>query len=53
MPFIKSIPTYKLSTKKIQVCNSIQLYDKYKEAINSIEYWTEFLNKGTLFKKKN
>lgn len=48
MPFIKSIPSYKLSTKKTQVCNSIQLYDKYKEAINNIEYWTEFLNKGTL-----
>jgi hypothetical protein len=48
MPFIKSTPSYKLSNKKTEVCNSIQFYDKYKEAISNIEYWTEFLNKGTL-----
>lgn len=48
MPFIKSTPSYNLSRKKTEVCNSIQFYDKYKQAINNIEYWTEFLNKGTL-----
>jgi len=47
MPFIKSTPVWKLYNKN-QVLNSTFFYEKYDEAKRNLNYWIEFLNKGTL-----
>jgi len=47
MPFIKSTPAYKLDNKNL-IAPSIYYYERFEEAKHNINYWCEFLNKGTL-----
>lgn len=47
MPFIKYKPIYKLDNQK-PILNSAFLYEQFEQAKHNINYWVEFLNKGTL-----
>lgn len=44
MPFIKGLPTWKLS----KVPSNQHLIEKRDQAKREIEFWMDFLNKGTL-----